>query len=140
MTCEVCGAALTARQVEAVATVGPLTVELAPVEVAACPEGHTVVRLSVADVVDGVRGQVTVARRRRLARSDRCGQCQADLVMPARGTQTPVPIVVDGQVVTVLLECPMVRCPDCGREQVPSEVDRVLDRAVASALDRVVDE
>jgi hypothetical protein len=56
--------------------------------------------------------------------------------MPPRHTQTPVPVVYEGEVTTVLIECTMVRCPDCGREQVPSVVDGDLEAVVSSAIDQ----
>lgn len=132
--CQTCGQPVEVRLVQAWHGTDVLTVTLEPVPVAACAQGHAVVRVEATDVAVRVRDQVTVARRRRLARVDRCGACGADLVMPGRATQTPVPIIVDGEVVTVLLECVMIRCPECGREQVPSEVDAILADVVAAAL------
>ena len=132
--CRECGQSVEVRAVQAWHGTDALTVTLEPVTVTVCAQGHMVVGLDAAVVTPRVREQVTVARRRRLGRTDRCGACEADLVMPGRGTQTPVPVVVDGEVVTVLLECVMVRCPDCGREQVPSRVDADLEEVVAAAL------
>jgi hypothetical protein len=134
VTCPACGEEAVVRRIQASHAANLLTVTLEPVTVTACPRGHMAVRPAATDVSSRVREQMTVARRRRLGRADRCGECEADLVMPARDTQTPVPVVIDDEVVTVLLECPMVRCAECGREQVPSQVDALLEDVVTAAL------
>lgn len=136
MICVECGQQTLGRQTEATAATASTTVTLTPVTIGTCPAGHRTVTPRVDVVVTQIRDQLTVARRRRLGRNDRCGDCGADLVMPPRHTQTPVPVVVDGEVTTVLIECTMVRCPDCGREQVPSAVDADLEAAVSMAVEQ----
>lgn len=105
-----------------------------------CPRGHR----SVGPVDAGARATavvhdllLTAGTRGLLRRHPVCGQCGADLVLLPRVTDTPVPMELDGRVVTPIVEAPMSRCPDCGREQLTGEtaerVDRVLAAAVASA-------
>ncbi len=105
---------------------------------ARCPAGHTsglpveatpraVDKVAEMLLVSGTRG---VVRRRAV-----CGACEADLTLPARHSDRPVSLDVDGRVLTLVVECPMVRCPDCGREQLPAHVGEALPDLIAAAVD-----
>lgn len=105
-----------------------------------CAHGHA--QVAPADVgprlVAEVRTMLLVAERRGvLRRREVCGQCGADLTLPPRHTDTPVPTELDGRVVTPIVEAPMARCPACGLEQLSPDtadrVDRVLQAAVRDA-------
>ncbi|WP_130649615.1 hypothetical protein [Egicoccus halophilus] len=95
-----------------------------------CRHGHDAGPvLTAARVHDEVVALVAMARRRRLRGDDRCANCGAALTMPARRTVWPLTLTdPDGTVaVTLTLDLPATRCPDCGRDQVPARsVDDVL--------------
>jgi uncharacterized protein with PIN domain len=101
-----------------------------------CPEGHHREPASP-DVLRSLRDaagrDILVSQRTRLRRQLRCGVCEAELTVPGRRTtrsvSAPVP---DAGVVRATFDLPMLRCPDCGREQVPEEVGR---RDLPAALD-----
>lgn len=83
--------------------------------------------------VQAVRRAVPRARRRRLRR-ETCSDCGAALVMPVRRTVRPVSIEAPQlPVLTLQLDLPMTRCPDCGRDQLPARSQADLD-ALAEAL------
>lgn len=126
---------------QAVAT-GPLTVRVTGLVVATCPGGHRHVlpHDAAARTAAGVRQALLAARAGGLLRRrDRCGDCGADLVLPPRHTDTPVPIELDGHVLTVVVEAPMARCPDCGREQLPPDVMTGVAPALQAAVRAAAD-
>lgn len=89
-----------------------------------------------------VADQLLVARPRRLRHDDACGDCGAVLALPPRRTETPV--IVDGgpSVVALVPNLAMLRCPDCGREQVAASTDQTLHalvEALAAAVGGAVD-
>ena len=134
--CTVCGAP-TSRSVvpESAATLSGVTVYVAPVPVAVCELGH---RQAVPGLVDelasGIQERVLTATRKGWRREPRCGQCAAPLTMPAYSTEVPVPVALPGGVVTVTLATRMVRCPDCGRTQLPVESSAAWRGAVEAAV------
>jgi len=71
---------------------------------------------------DQVAASIAVARPRRLRSGELCGACGAALTMPTRRTVWPVTLTgADGRVaVTLTYDVPATRCPDCGRNQVPT--------------------
>lgn len=102
-----------------------------------CPRGHR----SVGPVDAGPRATtvvhdllLTADTRGLVRRHPVCGQCGADLVLLPRVTDTPVPMELDGRVVTPVVEAPMSRCSDCGREQLTPETAARVDRALAAAV------
>ncbi len=116
-------------------TVGTVGALLETGWIVRCPAGHR----SPPDVGEAVADEVTRrlphATRRRLARTDRCTSCGADLTMPVRRTQRPVTVadVATLPVTTVVLDLPSTRCLECSTDQVPSRsADDV--RAVLVAL------
>lgn len=101
----------------------------------ACPSGHRSPPDAGTEVADEVAARLPQARRRALARSDRCTSCDASLTMPVRRTERPVSVTeVPGlPVTTIVLDVPSTRCLTCSIDQVPSRsVDDV--RAVVRAL------
>ncbi len=122
---------------EAAMQAGDTTVRVQGLAAVRCPAGHASALpvdatpraiASVAEMllVSRVRG---VVRRRAV-----CGACEADLTLPARTSDRPVSLDVDGRVLTLVVECPMVRCPDCGREQLPAYVGEALPDLVAATV------
>lgn len=109
-------------------TAGPVTLRLEGVGAWRCDAGHVEAadRTLATRLRAALATQVVQARRRRFRGVDRCGLCAADLTMPARSTETPVVDDTGPTVVTLTPTMPLVRCPQCGREQVPSEVGGVL--------------
>lgn len=141
-TCRVCGRPLVrvsrdAEQVEH----GRLGVLVEGADVLACPEGHQREEV-VADLADrlvaAAREELLAARSGRLRRRARCGACGTDLTVPGRRTVRSVSTAVPGLgVVRLTLDLPLLRCPGCGREQLPAEVARDdLAGAVGAALDQ----
>lgn len=92
----------------------------------ACPEGHEVPQpdAQVGEVLAAaVSDQLVTARRTRLRRTLRCGSCEAEITMPGRRTTRSVSeLVADLGVVRLVLDVPMLRCSDCGIQQIPEEV------------------
>lgn len=101
----------------------------------ACPDGHRAPPGVGVAVADEVADRLPQARRRRLGRADRCTSCDAELTMPVRRTERPVPVaeVAELPVTTIVFDLPSTRCPRCSTDQVPSRsVDDV--RAVVETL------
>lgn len=122
---------------EAAVGAGDTTVRIQGLARATCPAGHATTLPAEAAthasakvdemlLVSHVRGLV---RRREV-----CGDCEADLGLPPRNSHRPVSLDVDGRVLTVIVESPMVRCPDCGREQLPVHVGAALPDLVTAAV------
>lgn len=141
MACHVCGTPAGLELVgEGAAAQGDVTVRLSPVPILRCGRGHAMVLTGVTDqVTDEIAIQLLAARQRRLRRGEVCGSCDAALILPPRRTETPVPVEVAGGVVTAVLESPMVRCPVCGREQMPAGVARVVGDVVTAAARLALD-
>ncbi len=116
-----------------------MAVRIEGVGVLVCDDGHA----EVADddlaghLLTAMDGQLLTARSRPLRHDDACGDCGGLLTMPGRSTQTPVVDAAGPTVVTMTPSLPMVRCPDCGREQVPSAVGRALVDLVLVVVDAV---
>lgn len=89
---------------------------------------HAIARVDEMLLVSAVRGMV---RRREV-----CGACDGALDLPPRNSHRPVSLDVDGRVLTLIVESPMVRCPDCGREQLPAHVGAVVPGLVAAAVEQ----
>ncbi len=111
-------------------------VRVADLRVVHCRDnGH--LGLAPRDIAD--RAAVVVAEtlvhasRRRLRRTDHCGDCGEELTLAGRRTEVPVPVTVADGTVLVLVDTDMVRCPACGREQVPVDAGRELGRLVEHA-------
>lgn len=101
-----------------------------------CDDGHAEVadgRLA-ARLLDAVDAQLLSARNRPLRHDDACGQCGAVLTLPGRTTETPVIDDTGPTVVTLTPTLPMVRCPSCGREQVPATTSQALTDLVRAVV------
>lgn len=105
-----------------------------------CDHGHRAV--GPAEVGPRLAAEVeamllTAHRRGLVRRRQVCGDCGTALTLLPRVTDTPVPMALDGHVVTPVVEAPMTRCPGCGREQLgrrtADRVRRVLLAAVRHA-------
>jgi uncharacterized protein with PIN domain len=120
-------------------THGTVAVVLEGADELVCPEGHHHEPAPpdlLASLQRATGHDVLVSRRTRLRKQLRCGACDAELTVPGRRTtrsvSAPVP---DVGVVRATFDLPMLRCPDCGREQVPEEVGRRdLPAVLAAAL------
>lgn len=134
--CVVCGA--TGAVVHGAgreATAGTVAALLETGWLVECPAGHRAPPDAGTEVADEVATRLPQARRRPLARGDRCTTCDAALTMPVRRTERPVSVTeVPGlPVTTIVLDVPSTRCLTCSTDQVPSRsVDDV--RAVVVAL------
>lgn len=141
-SCSACGEATeVVRLPDGAAAIGPATLRLDPVPATRCANGHVRPLDGVAAAVtDELLASLLLAERRGLRRQERCGACGARLDLPPRGTETPVPVRFSGGVITATLEAPFIRCPDCGREQLPTAVAEVIadlaEAAVAFAVER----
>lgn len=144
MTCTSCGQPVQAAVVpEQAMGTGDLVLRATGLRLVACPAGHREVRPSdVAERASSeVRSRLLEARPARLlGRHPRCGDCRTELVLPPRDTDTPVPMDLDGQVVTVVVEAAMARCPACGREQLlpgtGARVRPILEAVVTDVASR----
>lgn len=122
--------------VEASAAGTAARIRVVDLRVVYCPDnGH--LGLAPPDIADRaavVVGESLVhASRRRLRRTDHCGDCGEELTLAGRRTEVPVPVTVADGTVLVLVDTDMVRCPACGREQVPVDAGRELAALIGQA-------
>ncbi|WP_052667668.1 hypothetical protein [Nitriliruptor alkaliphilus] len=133
--CAVCGATgLVVQGAGREATVGTVAALLEAGWLVACPAGHRTPPDAGSEVADEVAARLPQARRRPMARADRCTSCDAALTMPVRRTERPVSVTeVPGlPVTTVVLDVPSTRCGTCSTDQVPTRsVDDVRAAVVA---------
>jgi hypothetical protein len=143
-TCPVCGGP---RRLELGGgreyTAGTVLVLLAADARWICPSGHVAEALAdeavVDTVVEEVRAAVPHARARRLRGGELCTACGQRLTMPVRRTAWPVPVDRPGGVPTVVtlhLDVPATRCPDCGVDHVPGRSQADVEAAVRGVLRR----
>lgn len=124
---------------EAAVQAGDTTVRVHGLALAHCPAGHTTTLPvdAAAHAVAKVDEMLLVSATRGLVRRrEVCGACQGELVLPPRTSHRPVSLDVDGRVLTVIVESPMVRCPDCGREQLPVHVGTAIPDLLTAAVSR----
>lgn len=102
-----------------------------------CDQGHRrEVAALAGELAERVARALGVAERPRMRRQDRCVDCGATLTMPVRRTQRTVTVEdLPLPLVTVILDVPSTRCPDCGREQVPSRSGPDVTAAAAALLE-----
>jgi hypothetical protein len=102
-------------------TVGTVAAALERRPVVACPHRHVATPPECSGAaMDAAEAALPRARARWL-RDDRCRACGATLHMPVRRTERAITVTTDGvPPVTIRLDLPLTRCPDCGLEQVPS--------------------
>jgi hypothetical protein len=140
-SCPTCGASVTVdvgpgREVQ----VGTVAAAVESLPRRRCAAGHEVPALdatAIETAVGQVRDAIPRARRRRLRGHDDCTRCGASLTMPARRTTWPVTLEALGgldHLVTLHLDVPASRCPDCGTDHVPSRSHDDLDAAVREVL------
>lgn len=139
--CPTCGGDAHVEELpETAMQAGDVVVRVAGLARTTCDAGHVHV------VPDGGaaagRGAVaeqlqTAVQRGVVRRRLECGDCGAELVLPPLRSERVVPVDVAGRVLTITVEAPFRRCPDCAREQLtPDGADAVpvaLDAAVAEA-------
>jgi hypothetical protein len=124
---------------EAAATLGPVTLRLTPIPLTVCGRGHRAPLSGLADaVVTAIPGRVPAAVVKGVRRREHCGVCGAVLSLPARASTKPVPFEFAGGVVTATVEGPLVRCPECDRDQLTHGVAGRLGAAVAAAIEFAV--
>ncbi len=119
------------------ATVGTVAGILERRPAVTCPAGHRETPPSVpASAHRAVADQVSRARRR-WRRSDACAACRAPLTLPARRSRRTATVVSEvAPVQTIHLDLPMVRCGDCGHDQVPARSADDVDRVVLALYER----
>lgn len=86
-------------------------------------------------VLEACAEQVASAAGGRL-RAERCQRCRAPLRMPVRRTTRTVSVAGASPlgVLTLHLDLPATRCPDCGLDQVPTRSRGEVADAVRQAL------
>ena len=136
--CPRCGSPLRPqRRAAASGSAGAVEVTVPPRTLGVCPDGHRSDAETVA-VRTALGAVPTARRRRRLGRSgtpDRCGACDTALDLPPRRTVRGVTVEgTTGPPYLLELVLPLVRCPDCAVDNVPSDVVGDVHRAVRSAL------
>lgn len=137
--CPRCGEPATVAELgEAAMQAGDVVLRIAGLAEATCPRGH-VTRLphdATAEVRRAVDEQLLRTDRRGVVRRrEVCGDCAAELVLPPTRTERAVPVDVAGRVLTIVVGAPMVRCPDCAREQLPASVGEVLPALVDATVE-----
>ena len=138
MRCPQCGAAVAwevAGGAEVTAgTVGSV-VEQRPV--LACDRGHRTMPEGLSEALaERLLVALGAARRGPLRRGDRCESCGAALTMPVRRTLRTVTVDdLEAPLVTVTLDVPSTRCPECGLDQVPSRSRDDVVEVAARLLD-----
>ncbi len=137
--CPLCGAAAsTVLTGPAETTVGSVTVLLERRPVLRCEAGHTGVDdEAIAAAMDAVDASVVRARRR-LFRGPVCGSCGESLTMPPRRSEraVTVPAAGDRPVLTLRFALPLVRCPSCATDQLPTSGQEDLVVSVPAAFVR----
>ncbi|MCC5948300.1 MAG: hypothetical protein JJT89_07565 [Nitriliruptoraceae bacterium] len=102
-------------------TVGTIAALVERRPVVACDADH---ERSPGDIVGTAMDAVDAAvprARARLLRDDACGSCRSVLTMPVRRSTRAVTVEPSSApVFTIRLDLPLVRCTDCGLDQVPS--------------------
>lgn len=140
VTCPTCGApAEVAELAEVAVAADAVVVRIQGLARATCGAGHVHLLPDRAahHAGTGVRERFVVARTRGLLRRrERCGDCGDELILPPRQSDRPAPLDVGGRVLTILVESPMVRCPSCGRDQLPAAVGPTVDALVAAAVEQ----
>ncbi len=105
-----------------------------------CAAGHRAPdpATDVGVVLSACAEQVPTALGGRL-RAERCRRCRAPLRMPVRRTTRTVSVADASPlgVLTLHLDIPATRCPDCGLDQVPA---RSRDEVAAAARQALVAE
>jgi len=98
-----------------------------------CAAGHRVTPPPVrAAARRAVADQVPRARQR-WRRGDACAACRTPLTLPARRSRRTATVVSEvAPVHTIHLDLPMVRCGECGHDQVPSRSQDDVDRVVTA--------
>lgn len=132
MDCPVCGGAAALRlgggtEVE----VGTVAAALERRPLVACAAGHDHAPAGASEQgLAAVAEQLPRCRVRRL-RGERCAHCSRRLDLPVRRTRRTVTVVTDDLPVhTLHLDVPMVRCADCGLDQLPGRSHADLTAAV----------
>lgn len=139
--CNVCSKGLELRGITVEAGSGDVGVVIDQAPYLACEDGHYRLDPSpgfddtvVESVVDGV--PIGIGTRWPW-RAVRCASCGTDLVMPPRRTHRSVTVVSDATPpVTVTLDVPLVRCTECGVDQLPPDLEGDVAKAVRLALVR----
>jgi hypothetical protein len=135
-SCPTCGAVLqSANRAAADHRSGPVTSVVDPRSVPACPEGC---RSADAGLIDAIRRAIDerliVASGRRT--SARCGVCASELDLPARATTRSVTVEPPtGAPFTLTFHLPVVRCGECGGENVPPELRADVAGSAFAACD-----
>lgn len=102
-----------------------------------CQAGH----VSTPDLAAFVRPAIFArlpAAKHHWRRGACCTACGTSLAMPARWTQLPVTVAYGTVLITVTLEIPATRCPECGVDHMPraaaDDVDTVIRHACAPEM------
>jgi hypothetical protein len=127
--CPNCGIALQpAPRPGAEGRSGPIAVSVDPRTVLTCPNacGSTDDALRVA-IGRAVRERLLLATGRRTAAH--CGRCGAVLDLPMRATTRSVTVEPDAAgPFTLTFQAPLIRCGECGGDNVPPELTDDLER------------
>lgn len=107
---------------------GPITVSVDPRTVLTCPKGcgssDDTLRVAIGRAM---RERLLLATGRRTAAH--CGRCGGVLDLPMRATTRSATVESDGAgPFTVTFQAPLIRCGECGGDNVPPELTDDLER------------
>lgn len=115
--------------------VGTIMASVEQCPVVACDAGHRLVPPEVVGAAMEAVDERIARARSRLLRRDVCSACDTVLSLPARRSVRTVTVVsAVAPVVTIHLDVPASRCPDCGLDQVPSRSHEDLVVAIPAAF------
>jgi hypothetical protein len=115
------------------ATIGTVAGVLERRPVVTCPAGHRTTPPPVRQAAGQAVEEQVARARSRWRRRDVCAACRAPLTLPARRTGRTTTVVTEvAPVHTIHLDLPMVRCGDCGQDQVPSRSQDDVARVIAA--------
>lgn len=133
-SCSVCGGALRTPQRSGVEqAIGPVRA-LAETRAFTVCDAHVSAQSALrAAVLAAVDGRLPLALHRRGGAC--CGPCGAVLDLPMRATTRSVTVEPpDGDPFTVTLALPLIRCGECGTDNVPAELRASLHECMLSVV------
>ncbi len=134
VTCPVCRAAFrTSRADGSEHRSGPVRVVVEPRDAQRCTPGCPGPDDALAAAL-GDATSVGLLVATGPTRSRHCGDCDGPLDLPMRATSRSLTVAPEGTApFTVTLDLPVVRCGECGRDNVPGELSMGLTRSIRRA-------
>lgn len=141
--CPSCGAARLERtEVSPEVTAASIAVHGERLTILHCGCGHVEVPAELGRATRAACDDALPSARRALLRGERCRSCGSALSIPGRRTTRAVTVSPETvPVATLRFDLPMLRCPNCGLDQVPyrarHDVVVALSALFQAAVDRV---